>query len=98
MLYDIWSYYQEWDINTWQPLRQVEDNSKRLLATDTDYDVITGLSYGCYFNPQADAYEFAAVDYATSSKFVRRPCDLYIAIAINSQGEVYGIKVCTADG
>lgn len=93
MLYDIWSYYQEWDINTWQPLRQVEDNSKRLLATDTDYDVITGLSYGCYFNPQADAYEFAAVDYATSSKFVRRPCDLYIAIAINSQGEVYGIKV-----
>ena len=92
MIYDIWSYYEEWDITSWRQVREVEDNSKTFNATDTDYDVVTGLSYGCYYNPATDSYEFAAVDYGTRSKFPRRPCDLYIAIAINSRGEVYGIK------
>lgn len=92
MLYDIWSYYQEWDTAKWIQLREVEDNSKAFNATDTDYDVVTGLSYGCYYNPATDSYEFAAVDYGTRSKLVRCPCDLYIAIAINSRGEVYGVK------
>lgn len=92
MLYDIWSYYQEWDTAKWIQIREVEDNSKIFNATDTDYDVITGLSYGCYYNPATDSYEFAAVDYGTRSKLVRCPCDLYIAVAVNSRGEVYGVK------
>lgn len=92
MLYDVDMYYQEWNVADWTRIRRVKVLSKDLLATDTDYDVVTGLSYGCYFDPSTQGHVFAAVDYASNSKLPLRPCDLYIAVAVNSKGEVYAVK------
>ena len=58
--------YQEWDYKTWQRKRFEYVLSSSLMATDADYDEVTGQVYGCFYNPSTSAYDFAAVEYSLS--------------------------------
>lgn len=43
--------YQEWNYKTWQRKRFEYVLSSSLMATDADYDEVTGQVYGCFYNP-----------------------------------------------
>ncbi len=86
--------YCEYDMNTWEQLSQELHATKfaKLVATDCDYDPMTGLTYGCFWNDETKEYEFASVDYETLTHNTIAPMEIFSAIAINSKGVVYGIK------
>ena len=84
--------YQEWDYKTWQRKRFEYVLSSSLMATDADYDEVTGQVYGCFYNPSTSAYDFAAVEYSNGIKSIIRPCDMYIAVAARADGSIYAIK------
>lgn len=90
--------YCSYDMDTWTQLYREESSTKfqKLVASDCDYDPVTGLTYGCFWNPDTQAYEFASVDYESCTHNTIAPMELFLAIAINSRGVVYGIK--EADG
>lgn len=86
--------YCEYDVASWTVTRQEKSLTKftKLVATDCDYDPVTGLTYGCFWNPEKKEYEFASVDYESCTHNSIAPMEIYSAIAINSKGVVYGIK------
>lgn len=57
--------YCEYDVVSWTINHQEMSLTKftKLVATDCDYDPVTGLTYGCFWNPDKQEYEFASVDY-----------------------------------
>lgn len=86
--------YGEFTYPGWEMIKNEISLTKfqKLVATDCDYDPVTGLTYGCYWNPDIQNYEFAWVDYETEEHHTIAPMEIYSAIAINSKGEVFGIK------
>jgi len=86
--------YCEYNVNPWRQTYREESTTKfqKLVATDCDYDPITGLTYGCFWNPDIQNYEFASVDYESLTHTTIAPMEIFSAIAINSKGVVYGIK------
>lgn len=87
------SYY-EYDADTWEQLRY-EDVSDRpdLYAFDTALDPVTGRLYGCTYNSDYSGYQFSWLDYSDFTSHVVSKLDrLFVALAINSKGNVYGIS------
>lgn len=86
--------YAVYDVSTWTQTYQEMSPTKfhKLVASDCDYDPITGLTYGCFWNPDIKEYEFAAVDYESCTHTTISPMEMFSAIAINSKGVIYGIK------
>lgn len=86
--------YCEYDVATWRVTRKEFSATgfQKICATDCDYDPVTGLTYGCFWNPDTEEYEFASVDYESMTHNTIAPMEIFSAIAINSKGIVYGIK------
>lgn len=86
--------YCEYDVATWAVTRKEFSATAfhKICATDCDYDPVTGLTYGCFWNPDTGEYEFASVDYESLTHNTIAQMEIFSAIAINSKGIVYGIK------
>lgn len=86
--------YAVYDVSTWTQTYQEMSTVKfqKLVASDCDYDPITGLTYGCFWNPDTQEYEFASVDYESCTHTTISPMEIFSAIAIDSKGVIYGIK------
>lgn len=93
--YDV-TYYYRVNTNTWETEFYNYVDDMGLMATDLDVDPVSGNVYGCFFgyndNGENDHMEFATINYATMTKKTIANLDkVFWTIAINGQGEVYGI-------
>jgi hypothetical protein len=64
------------------------------VARDMTYDPETGNVYGCFMNDDADGWVFGRMSLETGERTVLSELDLvFVVIAANSKGEVYGIDL-----
>lgn len=86
------SYY-EYDVDTWQELKEVDLPDYSLMAMSAAYDPTTHRMFGAFYNADMTKMELASVSYEAMDKQVVAPTDTaYTAMAINKQGEVYAIS------
>ena len=94
--YSVQANYYAVSMDDWASVytEAVEDFS--LIATDTDTDPATNLSYGCFYNSSGNSYEFAMMNYATFEKTsIASLQKALVAVAIDLMGNIYAID---ADG
>ena len=87
------TYYQ-YDVEDWN-LVTTADVSDRpdLFGFDTDLDPVTGRVYGCFYDDDFNGKVFGYIDYETKTRTKIASVDrVFYGIAINAQGEVYGIN------
>jgi hypothetical protein len=86
--YDVTTYVV--NTNTW---KVTEEYSQSLtsMATDMDYDPVTGLAFGCFYSSSGRAWGYMD---PTDECYVTHIAELdgdLVAVAANSQGEFYAI-------
>ncbi|MBR3067647.1 MAG: hypothetical protein IKG77_07900, partial [Prevotella sp.] len=85
--------YCEWDTNTWEPTGNHGTRSAQqtLIVKAADYDPTTGICYG-WKDAGTSGQTFMRIDYETQSREIITSSDsLCVMLAINSQGEMYGV-------
>lgn len=88
VLADFCTYNAEtWQMESYIPVAQGS------VGVDMDYDVTTGMIYGCFYSDEWDHCVFGHIDPETGYRTAIRDLDrIYFGMAVNSRGEVYGIS------
>lgn len=88
-------YLYIYDTSTWEQLDAIQLSNYSLMAIESAYDPVTGLSYGVFYNSSLSGFVLAKADYTTQS--VTTICELenttYCAIAADNDGTLYGIDI-----
>lgn len=78
---------ETWEMEQYLPVTQGS------VGTDMDFDVTTGMIYGCFYS---DEWDHCVFGYINPDNGLRTQiCDLnriYFGMAVNSKGEVYGLS------
>lgn len=85
--------YCEWDTDTWEPTGNHGTRSAQqtLIVKAADWDPTTGICYG-WKDEGTSGQSFMRIDYETQSREIISSSDsLCVMLAINSQGEMYGV-------
>lgn len=85
--------YCEYDTQTWENItsQTLDPSQYDVIANVIARDPVSGRYYGM-FPAATSGTEFGYVDYNTMTKTIIAPCEnLYVAMAINSLGEIYAI-------
>lgn len=78
---------ETWEMEQYIPVGQGS------VGTDMDYDVTTGMIYGCFYSDEWDHCVFGYIDPANGYRTLVADLDrIYFGMAVNSQGEVYGLS------
>lgn len=86
--------YNEYDVHTWTKTKsqQLEASQYGVIANIIAHDPVSDRYYGIFPREASAGTDFGYVDYTTMTKTVIAPAEnVYLAMAINSLGEVYAI-------
>lgn len=72
-------------------VEEVDNFDLTTIAIDQDYDPVTGMVYGCYYNEDGSGFMFGYQEVGTFVTKKIADCPIYNGIAISKEGVVYGI-------
>lgn len=72
-------------------VEEVDNFDLSTVAIDQDYDPVTGMVYGCYYNEEGSGYIFGSQEVGTFVTKKIADSQMYNGIAISKEGIVYGI-------
>lgn len=90
-------YLLTYDMSTLELVEKRDIDDINMMALGADRDPATGLIYGIFYNESLRSYVFGYADYAaatrTAVKALGSASDICQAMAFDSEGQLYGIKV-----
>lgn len=99
VVHDVYGYgshgivYSEFDTRNWQLISTRTMTDYGLSAFDLAYDPTTGKVFGEFCSTDSDVPGFGTIDYKTLTKSVVPMDTVFVGLACNSRGQLYGINV-----
>lgn len=91
--YTVQSNYYAVSMDDWASVYTEAVEDPGMIATDTDTDPTTNISYGCFYTSSGESFEFAKMNYATFEKTTIASLQkALVAVAIDIMGKVYAIN------